>query len=177
VAHARHTYPRPRFVRGNLAALPVRTAGFDVLATLQVIEHVWDHAQFVRECRRAVRPGGRLLVTTPNRLTFSPGRDEPVNPFHTKEFTAAELAALLTRGRFTVEQVFGLHAGPRLAALDAAHGGSFVDAQLAAAPERWSARLRDDVAAVTADDFEIVSADERDVDASLDLVLLARPDG
>ncbi|HEY3629448.1 MAG TPA: class I SAM-dependent methyltransferase, partial [Jatrophihabitantaceae bacterium] len=73
VAHAAEQYPTARFVRANLAALPVRSQAVDVLATLQVIEHVWDHAQFVDECRRVLRPGGWLLVTTPNRLTFSPG--------------------------------------------------------------------------------------------------------
>ena len=46
-----------------------------------------------------LRPGGRLLVTTPNRLTFSPGRDTPLNPFHTRELAPAELAELVARGR------------------------------------------------------------------------------
>ncbi len=40
-----------------------------------------------------VRPGGRLLITTPNRITSSPGRDTPLNPFHTRELNAAELFA------------------------------------------------------------------------------------
>jgi SAM-dependent methyltransferase len=174
VAHARCTYPTADFVRGNLAALPVRSESVDVLATLQVIEHVWNHPEFVRECRRVLRPGGRLLVTTPNRLTFSPGRDEPVNPFHTVEFTASELVELLVRCGFEIDEVAGLHAGARLADLDRRHGGSFVDAQLAAPPDAWPDRLRSDVESVTAEDFEIRRDDRHDVDASLDLVVLAR---
>jgi SAM-dependent methyltransferase len=174
VGHAWRTYPRARFVRGNLAALPIGSESVEVLATLQVIEHVWNHPEFVGECRRVLRPDGRLLVTTPNRLTFSPGRDEPVNPFHTVEFTADELVGLLTRCGFDVERVYGLHAGPRLAALDAAHGGSFVEAQLAVAPSAWSTALAEDVRSITAEDFEIVDGEARDVDASLDLVVLAR---
>ena len=172
VAHAHRTYPAAAFVRGNLAALPVRSGSVDVLATLQVIEHVWNHPEFVRECRRVLRPGGRLLVTTPNRLTFSPGQDAPLNPFHTLEFTAAELVELLVRCGFEVDEVAGLHAGDRLVALDRTHGGSFVDAQLAAPPNAWSERLRNDVESVTADDFEIERDDRRDVDAALDLVVL-----
>jgi SAM-dependent methyltransferase len=177
VAHARRAYPRASFARGNLAALPVGTSTVDLLATLQVIEHVWNHPEFVGECRRVLRPDGRLLVTTPNRLTFSPGLDEPVNPFHTREFTAAELTALLTGCGFDVVRVYGLHAGPRLIRLDDDYCGSFAAAQLAGPAEEWSATLRRDVESIGADDFAILDADERDVDASLDLVVLGRPGG
>jgi SAM-dependent methyltransferase len=173
IAHAAATYPGAQFVRGNLAALPVATESVDVLATLQVIEHVWNHPEFVAECLRVLRPGGLLFVTTPNRLTFSPGLDEPMNPFHTREFTAAELVALLETCGFESTAVHGLHAGPRLAALDAAYDRSFVDAQLAAPPDDWSAGLRADVTSITAADFEVLPASERDVDTSLDLVILA----
>jgi SAM-dependent methyltransferase len=174
VAHAAAAYPQARFVRGNLAALPVPSESVDVVATLQVIEHVWNHPEFVRECLRVLRPGGLLLVTTPNRLTFSPGLDEPVNPFHTKEFTADELVELLTRCGFDIESVLGLHANERLRALDAAHGGSFVDAQLACAPDEWPEALRADVVSVGIGDFAVVAADMHEVDESLDLVVLAR---
>jgi SAM-dependent methyltransferase len=176
-AHAATSYPQARFVRANLAALPAPTGSVDAVVTLQVIEHVWNHSEFVRECLRVLRPGGTLLVSTPNRLTFSPGLDTPVNPFHTREFTAGELTALLTTNGFEIAAAYGLHAGPRLAALDVAHGGSFVDAQLRAAPETWSGELRADVASVTTDDFPIVDARHRDVDASLDLVVVARRPG
>ena len=175
--HAAATYPQARFVRGNLAALPVRGATVHLLATLQVIEHVWDHPQFLAECRRVLRAGGRLLVTTPNRLTFSPGLDAPVNPFHTKEFTAAELTGLLGRCGFAVDSVHGLHAGPRLRALDARWGGSFVAAQLAGPPADWPAGLVADVASVGVEDFLVLAADVHDVNEALDLLVLARRPG
>lgn len=171
--HAAATYPRAAFVRGNLAALPFADGSFDALVTLQVIEHVWNHREFVAECLRVLRPGGVLVVTTPNRLTFSPGSDVPLNPFHTKEFTAAELAQLLARGGFEVTDVFGLHAGPRLVALDEQYE-NFVDAQIAAPPSEWPAALASDVARVRTSDFVVAEATARDVDESLDLVVLAR---
>lgn len=169
VAHAGAGYPAAQFVRANLAALPVPTGSVDVVATLQVVEHVWDHAEFLRECRRVLRPGGRLMMTTPNRLTFSPGIETPVNPFHTKEFTASELTELLSAHGFAIDAVLGLHAGARLVAYDARYG-SFVTAQLDTAPERWPAELTRDVTSVTTADFVI---HEHDVDASLDLLVLA----
>ena len=53
--------PAARFVRANLAALPVPSGSVDVVATLQVIEHVWNHGEFVRECLRVLRPGGLFV--------------------------------------------------------------------------------------------------------------------
>ncbi len=63
--HVAKRYPGVGVVRGNLAFLPVRTGSIDVVATLQVIEHLWDQEGFLAECHRVLRPGGRLLVTTP----------------------------------------------------------------------------------------------------------------
>jgi SAM-dependent methyltransferase len=172
VIHAATTYRPVRFARANLAALPVRSAAVDTVVSLQVIEHVWGHRQFLRECRRVLAPAGSLVLSTPNRLTFSPGRSIPTNPFHTHEFTADELAGLVEHCGFAVDQLVGLHAGTRLRELDERHSGSFAEAQLAAPPGEWNEELRRDVAAVSVADFEISAAG---IDAALDLVVLARP--
>lgn len=178
--HVAHRYPELTAVRGNLAALPLATASLDVVASLQVIEHLWDQPQFLTECARVLRPGGRLLVTTPNRLTFSPGRETPLNPFHTRELTARELGALLRDAGFTVDSMAGLHHDRALRALDTAHGGSLVEAQLAVAVAGtpWPPRLLADVSAVRAGDFVIRCGgircgDDGDVEAGLDLIAVA----
>jgi SAM-dependent methyltransferase len=171
-AHVARRYPRTGVARANLVALPVRDAGCDVVVSLQVIEHLWEQERFLRECFRVLRPGGTLLVSTPNRLTFSPGRDTPLNPFHTRELAAAELAGLVRDAGFVDVEVHGLHHGPRLRALDARHGGSLVGAQVAVAlgGGSWPDALRADVASVTVADFVLQAAG---VDASLDLVAFA----
>ena len=121
---------------------------------------------------RVLRPGGELLISTPNRITFSPGRDTPLNPFHTRELNAAELTELLVGAGFTVTTMTGVHHSPRLSALDAEHGGSIIDAQLnlALAGTPWPAELSTDVAAITTDDFDLRTDD---IDTSLDLVAIA----
>ncbi len=167
--HAGATYPEIGVVRGNLAGLPVRSHSMDAVVNLQVIEHLWDQPQFIAECARVLRPAGTLVVTTPNRITFSPGRDTPLNPFHTRELDAAELTALLAP-HFDVVRMYGVHHGRRLRRLDRRWGGSLIDAQLATEPADWSPRLRRDVAGVRAGDFDI---HEDAIDASLDLFAVA----
>lgn len=171
IAHAARTYRDAFFIRANLVALPIAAETIDTVTSLQVIEHLWNANQFLAECRRVLRPGGRLLLSTPNRLTFSPHEQQPTNLFHSHEFTAAELMSAVRAAGFTVESVLGLHPGPRLRPLDARYGGSFTAAQLATPPDAWPDALRDDVAAVSAADFDIL---DRAVDAALDLIVVGR---
>ena len=175
VAHVRARYPSVEVKTANLAALPLPDSSVDVVVNFQVIEHLWDQPQFITECLRVVRPGGLLLISTPNRITFTPGSDVPVNPFHTRELNAAELAELLIGGGFEVDGVYGVFHGPRLAEMDARHGGSIIDAQIARAlaDAPWPAELLADVAAVDCADFEIVADCDCDIDASLDLLAIA----
>jgi SAM-dependent methyltransferase len=168
VRHAGAAYPRVPVVRGNLAALPVAGGAIDVVASLQVIEHLWDQPGFLRECARVLRPAGTLLLTTPNRLTFSPGNDA-LNPFHTRELSPAELAELLVDGGFEVNRLLGLRHGRRLRRLDRRYG-SLVRAQLAGPAATWHPTLRRDVVAVRASDFAL---GRDDLDSSLDLVAVA----
>lgn len=178
VAHVRARYPRVDMRQGNLAELPLPAESVDVVVNFQVIEHLWDQGQFVSECHRVLRPGGVLLISTPNRITFSPGRDTPVNPFHTRELNAAELTELVQVAGFEIEALLGVFHGERLAELDARHGGSIIDAQIAraVADAPWPADLLADVASVRTDDFDVVEAgrhDSRHIDDSLDLVAIA----
>jgi len=181
VAHVRSRYPRVDVRQGNLAELPLPAESVDVVVNFQVIEHLWDQGQFIAECLRVLRPGGLLLISTPNRITFSPGRDTPVNPFHTRELNAAELSALLTDAGFEIEGVHGVFHGARLAGLDARHGGSLIDAQIARAlaDAPWPADLLADIASITVDDFDIHDGRNidrnigRNIDDSLDLVAIA----
>jgi SAM-dependent methyltransferase len=181
VAHARACYPRVDVRHGNLAALPLPDTSVDVVVNFQVIEHLWDQPQFVAECARVLRPGGVLLMSTPNRITFSPGRDTPVNPFHIRELNAQELTELLVDGGFAVTSMSGVFHGLGLTALDAKHGGSIINAQVerALADAPWPPDLLADVASVTVDDFDLTEAGGRgnpdipDIDDSLDLVAIA----
>jgi SAM-dependent methyltransferase len=57
---------------GPVEALPVEDASFDVVLCTQVLEHCDDPAQAVRELRRVIRPGGRVLASTHGVQVYHP---------------------------------------------------------------------------------------------------------
>ena len=79
---------------------------FDFAVTFQVIEHIQDDKTFINEIHRVLKPGGMLLLTTPNRL-MSLTR----NPWHIREYTAAELATVVCKS-FSKVEVKGVYGNP-----------------------------------------------------------------
>lgn len=62
----------------GLACAPLRADGslpysgdsFDAVVAIEVVEHVEDQFAFLRELARVARPGGLVIVTTPNVLSL-----------------------------------------------------------------------------------------------------------
>lgn len=50
----------------NAAALPFEDESFDGIACIEGIEHVENFFALIRELRRVLKPGGRLILSTPN---------------------------------------------------------------------------------------------------------------
>jgi SAM-dependent methyltransferase len=80
--------------------LPFSDGVFDVIVSIETIEHLSDHEQFLAECRRVLRDDGLFICSTVNRETFSPGSKKPWFPGHLKELSIGEF-------QFLVEQYFG----------------------------------------------------------------------
>ena len=57
---------RSTYVCGDACALPFADATFDVVTLFDVLEHIDADADAAREAWRVVRPGGWILVSTPN---------------------------------------------------------------------------------------------------------------
>jgi SAM-dependent methyltransferase len=56
--------------KGDLRALPLRDASFDLIVVSHVAEHLTHPEPVFRELARVLRPGGRLLLLTPNRWHY-----------------------------------------------------------------------------------------------------------
>ena len=57
-------------------------ASFDYVVSIEGIEHIENHFAFLREVRRVLRPGGRLILTTPNVLSLESRWRFFVSGFH-----------------------------------------------------------------------------------------------
>jgi 2-polyprenyl-3-methyl-5-hydroxy-6-metoxy-1,4-benzoquinol methylase len=96
---------------GELSSLP-DTEHFDVVTLRHVVEHVLDPVQLLRECHRVLRPGGTLIVLTPNTASightiFRKGWLPLDAPRHIYLFSDKTLSSTLDRsGDWAVDSLF-----------------------------------------------------------------------
>lgn len=64
------------FVQGDSEQLPIATASVDVVVCLGVLSYVLDYRSVLREIRRVLTPGGRLVISTRN--TWNPRVSDPL---------------------------------------------------------------------------------------------------
>jgi 2-polyprenyl-3-methyl-5-hydroxy-6-metoxy-1,4-benzoquinol methylase len=121
--HARLRYRAPnlRFERGMVEVFgdPGR---YDAVTFLQTIEHVQDPATVLEHLRSLLAPGGTVYVSTPNVVRLAPrGASKSGNPWHLREYRAAEFQRLCAAAFPSVEVLGVVHAG-RLRAHELALG-------------------------------------------------------
>lgn len=89
--------------------LPFPDSNFDDVISFQVIEHIEHVGSYLKEIRRVLKPGGRLLLTTPNSsLRLLPGQ-KPWNRFHVREYTYRTIKHTLQK-EFPFVEVEGITA-------------------------------------------------------------------
>jgi len=52
------------------ATFPYKDAFFDIVHAGEVIEHLYDTDTFLQECKRVLKKGGHLIITTPNVVSL-----------------------------------------------------------------------------------------------------------
>ena len=92
---------------GSAEHLPFPDEAFDLVALLDTVEHVPAEGQVLAECRRVLRPGGRLLVTAP-AFQFLWSHNDVVN-LHQRRYTARGLKGRLAAQGFRPLRVSYAH--------------------------------------------------------------------
>jgi ubiquinone/menaquinone biosynthesis C-methylase UbiE len=75
--------------QGAAETLPYESESFDLVTGLDVVEHLDDDVAGLREMRRVLRPGGRMLLFVP-AFMFLWGVQDDVS-HHRQRYTLAEL--------------------------------------------------------------------------------------
>ncbi|MBM3446513.1 MAG: class I SAM-dependent methyltransferase [Bacteroidetes bacterium] len=100
-----HVPPNARTLQMTVPPLGgINSNQFDAVVTFQVIEHIEDDLEFLREIHRVLQPGGVLILTTPNKL-MSLTR----NPWHVREYDPEAMREILESvfGQVDLRGVFG----------------------------------------------------------------------
>ena len=113
--HADHTQkdraryagiPGLRFEQADATALDAYPdASFDLVLSFETLEHVHAQERLLDGFARLLAPGGLLLVSTPDKRTYTDLTGE-VNPHHVRELYRDEFEALLA-ARFPARRLYG----------------------------------------------------------------------
>jgi len=87
---------------GAAEALPYDDNQFDLVTALDVVEHLDDDVGALREMRRVIRPGGRLLLFVPAFMFLWGLQDEVSN--HRRRYRLPELRRAVVAAGFEIER-------------------------------------------------------------------------
>lgn len=85
-----------KLILADAGKIPLADASVDVVTAFDLIEHVTDDQELVREVRRVLRPGGFLLATVPAHPLLWSNHD--VSLHHKRRYTLHEFRALFAGG-------------------------------------------------------------------------------
>ncbi len=58
------------FIKGDAYRLPFKSGIFDEVLLEEIVEHFDDQEKAIEEVHRVLRPGGRVILSTPNKYQF-----------------------------------------------------------------------------------------------------------
>lgn len=107
VEQARERYPMAKFVCADATQWQPDGGEFDVVVSQEVLEHISDKPAYLKVVRQALKPGGYLILTTPNlRVLEAIPESERKAIWETQPVelpvTRQELTKLLTEAGFEI---------------------------------------------------------------------------
>ncbi len=119
IVFAKRSHPGPEYVVANATAIPLKDNSVDTITAFEVIEHLAEPEWLLDECRRVLRAGGSLSLSSPNpahlinRLKKAflgvpiPPKIWAGNIYHVREFTPEEMLSFLSSKGFDVKRTRG----------------------------------------------------------------------
>ena len=102
-------FPKGQFICQHIPPLSTLADNtYDWIITFQVIEHIENDDLFIKEIHRVLKPGGKVIITTPNKK-LSLTR----NPWHAREYLPKELQNLLEK-YFNKLELKGVHGNEKV---------------------------------------------------------------
>jgi ubiquinone/menaquinone biosynthesis C-methylase UbiE len=92
IEFAKNNYPQAniQYLAGNAEELSFADSYFDVITSLETIEHLNDPEKYLSELARVLKKDGVALISTPNKLVSN-----CQNPFHLREFEREEFEKMI----------------------------------------------------------------------------------
>lgn len=82
------------FKQSNATKLLFQDDSFETVVSFETIEHIENYQKFIQEIKRVLKPGGILVLSTPNQTATKQLLIN--NPFHIKEFNLGQFKALIS---------------------------------------------------------------------------------
>jgi 2-polyprenyl-3-methyl-5-hydroxy-6-metoxy-1,4-benzoquinol methylase len=97
-----------KFVLGAASDIDLNIK-FDIITCFETLEHVDDPIYFLKNLKKNLKPGGMLILSTPNGFCFKYDKDKPYNPYHLDEYTKDDLFRALEQAGWCVDKYMGQH--------------------------------------------------------------------
>ncbi|MNK26014.1 putative S-adenosylmethionine-dependent methyltransferase [compost metagenome] len=147
VAHAAEKYAdraNLQYLQGSAALVPLPEDCVDVVVSFETVEHLLEQEQMLAEIRRVLRPGGVLVMSSPNKEVYS-DKAGYHNEYHVKELYLDQFVALLNT-QFPAVRIVGhrMSVGSTITPLEGrlegdytaiTDGGQAIEQRVAALPD------------------------------------------
>lgn len=91
-----------KFFKSDVENMKLRDNFFDTSVGIETIEHIKNYELYLEELRRVTKFNGKIIISTPQKIS-----ETPQTPFHVKEFEYDEFKQIL-ENYFTVDKIIGL---------------------------------------------------------------------
>ncbi len=91
-------------IQADARNMPVRTAGYDLMVSFDVLEHIEEDYLAAAEMFRVLRPGGTALIAVPSDMALWSAHD--VAGGHVRRYSRQTLTELIEKAGFRIDRLW-----------------------------------------------------------------------